>query len=462
MPWYYRAEVKGIQRWIMMTSKLRDLKGGSMVIEQIPDAARALVAQGGTTFETLQCAAGAVSFKFDDRSALEAFAAEWPMRIAEIAPGLQVVHAWTDREDFDRVLASDLRARRNMPSIELPEAGPWLARSGRSGLPALAPDRAQSRAGWLHEDAALRRKATTLREANDRFREFGALAETGEGLIAFVHIDGTGIGRVFTRCPPGERSQLSRALSQAAEDALRQATNHFGLGTRLPLQVIVAGGDDVTFVCAADIALDLVERWLHAFEVNTSRLIGPPGLRAGAGIAIASRRYPFRRSYQLAEDLCKRAKKLAKTSDHQPIDSVLSLQRVTTSTSDLTVDTGVWRLDRDALANTPTPIPTLAQLRALKQAVLRQPRGGLRGWLTAFESAPRPADGTRRTVPETASRLWRRLEEVNRGFKAVETALSATGADPATGLGPALESDCYWSPIRDALTLVNVDRRKEP
>lgn len=462
MPWYYRAEVKGIQSWIMMTSKLRDLKGGSMVIEQIPEAAKVLAAQGGGSFETLQCAAGAVSFKFHDRSTLESFAARWPMRVAEIAPGLQVVHAWTDHEDFDRVLASDLRARRNTPAIDLPEAGPWLARSGRSGLPALAPDRARSRAGWLHEDAALRRKATTLREANDRFKEFGALADAGEGLLAFVHIDGTGIGRVFTRCPPNDRSQLSRDLSQAAEDALRSAASHFGLGPRLPLQVIVAGGDDFTFVCAADIALDLVERWLHSFEENTSGLVGPPGLRAGAGIAIASRRYPFRRSYQLAEDLCKRAKKLAKTLDQHPIDSVVALQRVTTSTSDLTVDTGVWRLDREPLANAPTPVPTLAQLRRLKHAVMHQPRGGLRNWLTAFESAPRPTDGMRRAVPETASRLWRRLGEVNRGFTDVTSALETTGADPTTGLGPALEPGSYWSPIRDALTLVSVDRRKEP
>lgn len=469
MTWHYRAEVKGIQNWIMSTSKLRDLKGGSMVVENLPDRAHELLRSLQVKAEIAQAAAGAIELAFDSRNDLERFVAEWPSAVALVAPGLQVTHAWSQDPNE---LAAQLRARRNLQTTAPFEAGPWVARSGRSGLPALEPESFWPSTHGLHTDAPLLSKALALKGASSRFSHYGSLKEEGEGLLAFVHIDGTGIGNVFAKATPVQRPAISKAMSDVAESSLAAAVERVKVDKslpRLPLQVLVLGGDDLTFVCSAHVALDLTTAWLEEFEAQTAKIVSQVGLvrlRAGAGIAIAARRYPFRRANKLAEDLCKKAKKLAKTDKGEAIDSVLALQRVTTSEHDSSVDIGVWRLGRNPLADASTPIPTVDHLNALLKLAKDLPRGGIRTWLTAFEDSPKPngESNAHRVPSQSANRMWERLEEVQgQLFHELKKTLVSMGADPRTGRGPQLteEKGDYWTPLRDALTLATAARRKE-
>jgi len=469
MTWYYRAEVKGIQSWIMSTSKLRDLKGGSMVIEKLPESAKVLLRELGIGAQPSQEAAGAIEYAFSSREDLERFVAEWPLTVAQVAPGLQVTHAWSEAP---KDLAAQLRARRNLPTSAPFESGPWVARSGRSGLAALEPEASWPPTHGLHTDAPLLVKARALKDASSRFSKFGNLSEEGEGLLAFVHIDGTGIGNVFTKATPEQRPGLSKAMADVAESSLEAAVARVKDDRslpRLPLQVLVLGGDDLTFVCSAHIALDFTVAWLEAFEEQTATIVSQVGLarlRAGAGIAIASRRYPFRRVSKLAEDLCKKAKKLVKNDKGEAIDSVLALQRVSTSEQDSSVDIGVWRLGSNPLADSHTPIPKVDHLKELTKLAGKLPRGGLRTWLTAFEASPKPkAESNEGREPsQSATRMWKRLEEVQGDlFGKLKEVLASMRADPLTGRGHHLtqKKNDYWTPLRDALTLVTAARRKE-
>lgn len=78
----------------------------------------------------------------------------------------------------------------------------------------------------------------------------------------------------------------------------------------LPFRPLVYGGDDVTFVCDGRIGLELAALYLKAFEQQPVADNKP--LTACAGVSIVKVHYPFARSYELAEALCKSAKKIAK------------------------------------------------------------------------------------------------------------------------------------------------------
>jgi hypothetical protein len=123
MTWFYRCETKGIQHWILDSNRLRDLAGGSALVETLMrEAEQGVSAAGGTV---IYAAAGGLLATFPERAMLEAFASEWPMYVAYHAPGLQVVHAWVEGEAakdpvnelFTRLLPSR-RARRGRPHCD--------------------------------------------------------------------------------------------------------------------------------------------------------------------------------------------------------------------------------------------------------------------------------------------------------------------------------------------------------
>ena len=135
MSWLYRYEAKSIQRWILATDRLVELVGGSTLVQELRAHATALAGEGRLLF----AAAGSGTARFESREELDRFARWWPMFVSRYAPGLELVQGWVEGDDLD-ALRGCLGAARNVPIPDLPEAGPWIARAGRSGLPAVARD----------------------------------------------------------------------------------------------------------------------------------------------------------------------------------------------------------------------------------------------------------------------------------------------------------------------------------
>jgi hypothetical protein len=79
----------------------------------------------------------------------------------------------------------------------------------------------------------------------------------------------------------------------------------------LPFRPLVYGGDDVTFVCDGRLGLALAVYYLQQFEKESTNLPGGPAY-ACAGVAIVKTHYPFARAYNLAEDLCRSAKRFVR------------------------------------------------------------------------------------------------------------------------------------------------------
>ena len=166
MSWLYRYEAKGIQEYILATEKLAEMLGASALIEDLATEARGRAEGLGGTF--IAGAAGSATFEFADAATLQGFAATWPMRVAQLLPGLKMVQAWAEVSGGrhgevlrDEVLPR-LETERNRPLVELPEAGPLIARARRTGRPALFSGRREEDG---LRDAATQQKAENSSEA---------------------------------------------------------------------------------------------------------------------------------------------------------------------------------------------------------------------------------------------------------------------------------------------------------
>ncbi len=145
-----------------------------------------------------------------------------------------------------------------------------------------------------------------------------------ENYIAIVHIDGNNMGvRFADKETLTERKNLSRTLSQKTArafgtmlekviDEYKTYEGFLKLGKDregrkiLPVRPLVLGGDDMTFICTAKLALRFTKRVMEAMLNGND---GEERVDTCAGVAVQPANYPFFRGYMLAEQACDAAKK---------------------------------------------------------------------------------------------------------------------------------------------------------
>ena len=108
----------------------------------------------------------------------------------------------------------------------------------------------------------------------------------------------------------------------------------------VPARPVLLGGDDVTIIVRADIAISFSEHFLRGVEAETEAAFQklrerfpklPKRLSACAGIAIVSASHPFTVAERLAEGLCDLAKTRAKAGTQAPYPSYLDFAVVTST-----------------------------------------------------------------------------------------------------------------------------------
>jgi hypothetical protein len=456
---FYRAEVKGIQSWILASNRLRELKGGSAIVAGLTHDAEVLAS--GTGGRIGAVAAGGVDILFEDESELARFAAIWPLIVAARAPGLPLVQAWGAADEPEKVYTK-LGNERNRARVELPEAGPLLARAGRTGLPAVR--RGRDKSGL--EDQAVRHKLRAAEEAIDELAPEGwsfveDADQLGERYLAVVHVDGNSVGKIVMALGADfeKKKRFSDALRDATRGAAQEAVNELTDWTRAAAETdpdderverllcarpIVLGGDDFTILVDATHALPFTHRFLEAFKrLTKSDDIDPQGLTACAGIAIVKTSWPFHAANQLAEQLCKAAKE--RLRHEHGTDSGLLFHRVTTASSATTFEelcAGELRGVNGVLSGGPYTSESLSSLSDLTDAIAELPRGTLRGWVEQS-----------RTSGHRADTLWNRAAEVanRKQWLAFCDALEKMDHDKTNGWGKertAIPDALLWQNIQ--------------
>jgi hypothetical protein len=149
--------------------------------------------------------------------------------------------------------------------------------------------------------------------------------------IAVVHVDGNGMGARFSQVQSlAELRSRSKSVSGRVVTAMNilveQLIHDYEQGRLddlsiqkdkntqriiLPLRPILVGGDDITFVCEGRLGLYLAEKFVADFYHQDEDLMSG----ACAGVAIVKTHFPFYKVVQLAEELCKEAKKNARNAN---------------------------------------------------------------------------------------------------------------------------------------------------
>ena len=156
-----------------------------------------------------------------------------------------------------------------------------------------------------------------------------------ESYIGIVHIDGNNMGKKFMECNNlQERKAKSKEIAEKVEEAFSELLKEiiakydnynditdkgkklFKLRSAgkeyLPIRPLILGGDDVTFVCHGRLAIEFAKRYIEFFEAK--------GIDSCAGVSIISTTYPFFRGYQIAEELCGKAKEKARKNGGSWLD----------------------------------------------------------------------------------------------------------------------------------------------
>lgn len=512
-------EAKSIQDYILRSGRLRHIVGASELIDSLTgnlldDVLAALDLTEGEKVRFSRRAGGAVYLFSPQREARDAFRDLWSLVVRQYAPGLEFVIAQgegaTDYAAYQQAL-EELQAARNRQPPALPGGNPVTRYAPRTGQPAVKNDAklglqdvATDRFGL---DCFWRRGGLTAKFADTasvpgddwpRNLEYIPTAEEGAGFpfwpdnryLGLIHADGNGLGQLLVQL--GQQAQsdpeifialfrdFSTAIAEATHAAAHLATQEVLLPARgdphdakvpgaVPARPIVLGGDDLTILVRADLAIPFTRMFLTAFEQKSREKIKPlrdqypkitgvpEALTAGAGIAFVKSNHPFHLAHELAESLARFAKDRAKEQKdaNGRIPPTLAFHRVTTASHGDYEDIRQQEMTHGpdsaraiatlgAYGVDPRPPAALADLEALAQLLGREEmaRGPARQLLTLlgqdFDDARRRYARWREVMKDRhADNLTALDNYLTRlcGDLADDLPISNAGAPQATPLG---------------------------
>lgn len=422
MTWLYRFEAQGIQAYILGHRKLKRLLGASALVEGLVERLRSFMGA-----RVLYGAAGGATLRFDSEDEVQRFAGLWTAAVAEYAPLLSLVQAWSPEANGLQALHERLRLARRQPVAGLPAGSPVVDRSPR-GLPAVPQvELADDKQSFEVLDAPGQRAREEERDRRDafeaavlgpalgaRFRFADDMAEVAGGhYLAVIHADGNAVGKLLQSgrwSTVAGRAVFTQELKNVSEQALRGALEKLhpdkdpasgkkGVLLGVP---IIFGGDDLTIVVRADRAMAFLVEFVQRFEAETRAAFGQR-IQMSAGVAFVRRNHAFHLAHELAHDLCDSAKK---GSNRQ--HSTVRFYRFTElHAEEAEAYGGPYLLMEDKPTDDLLP---LAPLRAAADRLVERglSRGPVRKMLEALEREDPEAQ------TDESQRIWQRIGEVQK------------------------------------------------
>lgn len=377
----YLFETRGIQRFLFATGKLKDMLEGSELIDYI-------CADNGLLDETLERlnltdkvtsprkAGGVFYLVFDELADANRFQSTWRLLMSQWIPSVEQVDVVSPGSSAKEAINNGIKKlaqQRNLISIALPNASPITERSPRTGQ-AVVTRETYGRRGVESLDLSTSILRSFQRPAKsqsltDRFlygfserqeyddesqkvyfpNNFESDAKASKKfplgrrkLVGLIHADGNGLGEILRllneACQDASDEvyiDLYRTFSEGITRATIEATNQAAHATLvpnitdnnvIPARPLVLGGDDLSVIVKADIAIDFTRAFLQAFkQTSQAELVQlkqkfidngltasanklPAYLTACAGIVYMKSSQPFYQAYEVAEGLCKQAK----------------------------------------------------------------------------------------------------------------------------------------------------------
>lgn len=340
MQFLYGASVKKIQSYIFESSRLREIAGGSELVEYIcTDLFRENFMKDGSVEPIIQ-AAGNIRAVVSDRETAAQIMLNFPKMVSEAAPGVQLVQAIVELK-HDQLTAADSQELEKLLKKQVPFQSPYkdwsvTRKAPRSGKPVY-----MEKDGEVYDISAWKKIQAVENHWRNLERKFNVdqpfqcdtekLAGK-DHFVAVIHADGNSLGKTLMNLQNSpdygkQWREFSQQLDSATTCAAKRSYDEIFSNAGNKFRAIILGGDDLTVVCAAEYAIDFTGKYLEYFkeECAARPVLGP--LTACAGIAFIKAGYPFYYGAELAEMLCAAAKKAAKSCSEDPVPSSFMFAR---------------------------------------------------------------------------------------------------------------------------------------
>lgn len=395
---YVVLEVGGIQKYILSTGKLKEMIGGSELIESLSAKYLDDFAQNNhlnilkeirkpvdNEILPLQRNAGAMHLLFSSEANGREFLKNFGLKLLEAFPGLPIFGALEECEftssgirEAKFKLSNKITDQRNKyPTSTGMQLLPICAEAPLDGEPAIGKVSYGKNASSeiISLSSKTKRNEQLLEDSKGRLREIEPDDGVGPDLkwsddleeiacgsekVAFIHIDGNDLGKRFRQelenisdketdedktgqqAPSEDRYQnainviktmsaLSNTVKETTTAAFKKGLSECLKHTRstdskgkllVPARPLVLGGDDVTVVIRADLALYFIDAFVKEFERYSNQELGKKDpkdkLTVGVGMVVCPTGYPFLKAFDLSEELVKNSKELTAHMDNRP------------------------------------------------------------------------------------------------------------------------------------------------
>ena len=354
------VDLRAIQNYIFSSNKLKDNIGASYIVSTLlnkvegkdlcKNSSGDIKSDSGSENNEEEkgfCGGGNLYLQCKTEDEAKNIVRNLSKRIFEKAPGLSfnaVILKAEEEKDFSyrmqrlyQKMAEEKRTHHQITT--LPSYG-INAQCSAGPLSAQYLDNSEGSRKYISEVVQVKRIAAKRAESEfkDKYKE--ALGDdfepTDEFLkisplkgedshIAVVHIDGNGIGAIFSTLKTlsdyqefsnklnNDMQQALRETIKILEDKIRKREWDYNYKTVneenvlkyiLPLRPIYIGGDDITFVCEGRLGIELS----CIFIEEVQKLLNRDDVSFCAGVAIAKTNFPFFQIYKAADALCRSAK----------------------------------------------------------------------------------------------------------------------------------------------------------
>lgn len=319
------------QEFIYRTSKIKEISGASELLTGIYKKMINMINEGGQyqiiydtvdrdfrldSFhegtwdgEVLYDGGGNLMVLYRDHDSYIAVNRLMSVYLLKNAPTLQMIASCVECsdsfEDDVRRLYHQNRINKNFsPVSDLTAVTPMTQVDPMTFLPVVHKDKAKQLS--LSADRVAKQKAYTASDYRDN-----NLDEL-DGMTAVVYIDGNSMGQKLKKCSDPDYNEGVRKLrafsKKTNEDyvdkPLTEIQKYIADTKYKGYRRVVGGGDEITIICDARIALKIVKVYFETLKQSRDN-------HACAGIAIFHAKAPFTVAYEIAEAACESAKQRA-------------------------------------------------------------------------------------------------------------------------------------------------------
>lgn len=382
---YAILEIGGIQKFILATGKLKEMIGGSQLVEEMSKTYfEKICAECREPFKiissenskcpssheilALQCNAGVLHLLFASVKEAKEFISYFGERMIDDYTGVPLFSGVAECSwDKDAFRIARREADRHLNISRSTNSSPsglnmmaLCVQSPLDGFPATTYDRSGD--GKKKPISALSKTKgmeRLIKSANERLEKLIAgyttykvkfeedlekMISEKEGdvksKIAFIHMDGNDLGKMFRKHFEKQEEQkdaitleealksnciLSQTVSESSDAAMKAALIELikfeaqmrqvkpGEELVIPARPLVLGGDDVTAIVRADLALLFISTFINEFESFSKKKFieqeREGSLTMGVGMVVCNSHYPFTKAFNISEALLDIAKK---------------------------------------------------------------------------------------------------------------------------------------------------------